>query len=154
MAGKRLERGDLAGLQLFRALAQLDPEQAKGWEAGAEQRLFDGKLAFGASYFERKTTGQIIFNSCTTTSTRVPDKRSSPTDEPRAVRAGEELDAARLAAYLRERLTGVEGEVEIRQFPAGFSKMISPSALFTSSGRCRTSFRPSTVSLSTPGPRS
>ncbi|HEX8056126.1 MAG TPA: TonB-dependent receptor [Novosphingobium sp.] len=49
--------------------AALDPEQAKGWEAGAEQRLFEGKLAFGASYFERKTTGQIIFNSCTSTST-------------------------------------------------------------------------------------
>jgi vitamin B12 transporter len=47
----------------------LDPEQAKGWEAGAEQRLFDGKLAFGASYFGRTTKDQIIFNSCTPTST-------------------------------------------------------------------------------------
>jgi aminoglycoside phosphotransferase (APT) family kinase protein len=44
-------------------------------------------------------------------------------DEPRAVRAGEELDAARLAAYLRERLPVVEGEVEVRQFPAGFSNL-------------------------------
>ncbi|HJQ32786.1 MAG TPA: phosphotransferase family protein [Pyrinomonadaceae bacterium] len=48
---------------------------------------------------------------------------SNLTDEPRAVRAGEELDAGRLAAYLRERLPGVEGEVEVRQFPAGFSNL-------------------------------
>jgi len=47
----------------------LDPEQAKGWEAGVEQQLFGRKLIFGATYFERKTTGQIIFNSCTATST-------------------------------------------------------------------------------------
>jgi aminoglycoside phosphotransferase (APT) family kinase protein len=44
-------------------------------------------------------------------------------DEPRAVRAGEELDAARLLAYLRERLPGLEGETEVRQFPAGFSNL-------------------------------
>jgi aminoglycoside phosphotransferase (APT) family kinase protein len=45
------------------------------------------------------------------------------TDEPRAVRAGEELDAARLVAYLRARLPGLEGEAEVRQFPAGFSNL-------------------------------
>lgn len=49
--------------------AALDPEQATGWEAGVEQRLFDGKLAFGATWFERTTKGQIIFNGCTSTST-------------------------------------------------------------------------------------
>ncbi|HWW75819.1 MAG TPA: phosphotransferase family protein [Pyrinomonadaceae bacterium] len=48
---------------------------------------------------------------------------SNPADEPRAVRAGEELDGTRLAAYLRERLPEIEGEVEIRQFPAGFSNL-------------------------------
>jgi vitamin B12 transporter len=57
--------------------AGLDPEQSRGWEAGAEQRLLDGKLRFGATYFERTTKGQIIFNSCTATSSnplcRVPD---------------------------------------------------------------------------------
>jgi len=47
----------------------LDPEQAHGWEAGAEQRLLGGKLSFGATWFERKTSNQIIFNSCTATST-------------------------------------------------------------------------------------
>ncbi len=49
--------------------AALRPEQADGWEAGAEQKLFDGKLRFGATWFERTTTDQIIFNSCTATST-------------------------------------------------------------------------------------
>lgn len=49
--------------------ANLDPEQAKGWEAGIEQRLFDDRLAFGATYFERTTKGQIIYNSCSSTST-------------------------------------------------------------------------------------
>lgn len=48
--------------------AALDPEQAHGWEAGIEQRLFAGRLTFGGTYFERTTTGQIIFNSCSTTS--------------------------------------------------------------------------------------
>lgn len=49
--------------------ANLDPEQAEGWEAGIEQRLFDDRLAFGATYFERTTKGQIIYNSCSSTST-------------------------------------------------------------------------------------
>jgi len=47
----------------------LNPEEAKGWEAGAEQRVLGGALAFGATYFERRTTDQIIFNSCSATST-------------------------------------------------------------------------------------
>lgn len=49
-----------------RALA---PEQAKGWEAGAEQRFLDGRIAIGGTYFERRTRDQIIYNGCTTTST-------------------------------------------------------------------------------------
>lgn len=47
----------------------LDPEQAKGWEAGIEQHLWDSKLVFGATWFDRTTTNQIIFNSCTSAST-------------------------------------------------------------------------------------
>ena len=42
----------------------LAPEEAEGWEAGAEQRLLGGALAFGATYFERRTANQIIYNSC------------------------------------------------------------------------------------------
>lgn len=49
--------------------AALDPEQARGWDAGIEQRLFGGKLSFGASWFDRTTRGQIIFNGCASTST-------------------------------------------------------------------------------------
>ncbi len=40
-----------------------------------------------------------------------------------AVRAGEELDLPRLAAYLRERLPGLDGEPRLLQFPAGFSNL-------------------------------
>lgn len=47
----------------------LNPEQAHGWEAGAEQHLFGGALSLGGTYFKRTTTSQIIFNSCSTTST-------------------------------------------------------------------------------------
>ena len=49
--------------------ARLGPERAKGWEAGVEQKLLDDKLSFGATYYERKTKGQIIFASCTSPST-------------------------------------------------------------------------------------
>jgi vitamin B12 transporter len=48
--------------------AGLSPERAHGWEAGAEQRLLDGRVRFGATYFKRRTSDQVIFNSCTTTS--------------------------------------------------------------------------------------
>ncbi len=47
----------------------LDPEEAHGWEAGIEQHLLDRKLIVGATWFERTTTNQIIYNSCTGTST-------------------------------------------------------------------------------------
>jgi len=44
-------------------------------------------------------------------------------DATRAVREGEGLDAARLAAYLRGRLPGFDAEPEVEQFPAGFSNL-------------------------------
>lgn len=47
----------------------LDPEEAKGWEAGIEQQLFDRKLVVGAAWFDRRTTNLVIFNSCSGTST-------------------------------------------------------------------------------------
>ncbi len=49
--------------------AALDPEAAKGWEAGIEQQLFGRALTVGATWFDRRTTNQIIFNSCSGTST-------------------------------------------------------------------------------------
>ncbi|APZ98851.1 TonB-dependent receptor [Sphingopyxis sp. QXT-31] len=47
----------------------LDPEEAKGWEAGIEQQLFDRKFVIGAAWFDRRTTNLVIFNSCSGTST-------------------------------------------------------------------------------------
>src|SRR5579884_1918526 len=40
-----------------------------------------------------------------------------------AVRAGEELDAATLADYLRDKLPGAESGVSIEQFPGGHSNL-------------------------------
>lgn len=45
------------------------------------------------------------------------------TDQPSTVRRGEELDAERLAAYLREEIPGSEGELAVEQFPRGFSNL-------------------------------
>jgi vitamin B12 transporter len=42
----------------------LQPARAHGWEAGAGQKLLDGKIDLGATYFRRRTNSQIIFNSC------------------------------------------------------------------------------------------
>jgi aminoglycoside phosphotransferase (APT) family kinase protein len=53
-----------------------------------------------------------------------PADPPSPIDRPAAVRPGEELDAAALAAYLRDHLPEVgDGEIEVRQFPRGFSNL-------------------------------
>jgi vitamin B12 transporter len=39
----------------------LRPEQAKSWEAGIEQHLFDRKVRLSATYFDRETTNLIVF---------------------------------------------------------------------------------------------
>jgi aminoglycoside phosphotransferase (APT) family kinase protein len=44
-------------------------------------------------------------------------------DTPRAIRAGEELDAAKLAAWLRAEVPGCDGDIEIAQFPSGYSNL-------------------------------
>lgn len=44
-------------------------------------------------------------------------------DRAEAVRAGEELDAARLEGFLRQAIPGLEGELEISQFPSGYSNL-------------------------------
>ncbi|HEX7782688.1 MAG TPA: TonB-dependent receptor [Sphingobium sp.] len=49
--------------------AALNPERSHGWEAGVEQRVMDGAITFGATYFERTSTDQIIFASCNFPST-------------------------------------------------------------------------------------
>ncbi len=45
------------------------------------------------------------------------------TDRPRAPRAGEEIDAAKLAAWLGPRVEGLEGPLAIEQFPSGHSNL-------------------------------
>ncbi|MDQ7052137.1 MAG: phosphotransferase family protein [candidate division KSB1 bacterium] len=44
-------------------------------------------------------------------------------DQPAPVRPGEELDAQRLAEYLQAQLPGLTGELEVQQFPKGFSNL-------------------------------
>src|SRR5829696_3712616 len=51
------------------------------------------------------------------------DEARDFSDGPRAVREGEGLDPARLFAYLRERLPGLDAAPEVEQFPAGFSNL-------------------------------
>ncbi len=48
---------------------------------------------------------------------------SDPIDRPRPVRAGEELDAARLEAYLRHAVPALAGPVVVEQFPSGYSNL-------------------------------
>ena len=44
-------------------------------------------------------------------------------DEPVEVRSGEELDAKKVREYLLDGIPGLSGEIEIRQFPSGFSNL-------------------------------
>jgi len=44
-------------------------------------------------------------------------------DEPVQVRSGEELDVPRVKEYLIANIPGLSGEMEIRQFPSGFSNL-------------------------------
>lgn len=44
--------------------SELQPETAKGWDAGIEQQLLGGRMTLGVTYFERRTRNQIDFVSC------------------------------------------------------------------------------------------
>jgi len=44
----------------------LRPEAAESWDAGVEQRLWDGRLALSATYFQRYSRDLIEFFDCTT----------------------------------------------------------------------------------------
>ncbi|HKV07829.1 MAG TPA: phosphotransferase family protein [Thermoanaerobaculia bacterium] len=48
---------------------------------------------------------------------------TTPLDDTRPVRPGEELPAAQLALWLEERLPGTAGPIEIEQFPGGHSNL-------------------------------
>ncbi|TZG25936.1 TonB-dependent receptor [Sphingomonas montanisoli] len=82
----------------------LAPEEADGWEAGAEQKLLDGKLSFGATYFERTTTNQIVFNSCSATSTLALCRQPGTTIR----RSGYYLNVARAEAH------GIEAQASLQ----------------------------------------
>lgn len=43
----------------------LKPESSRGWDAGITQKLLDGRIEVGATWFHRDTTNQIAFISCT-----------------------------------------------------------------------------------------
>jgi vitamin B12 transporter len=45
-------------------IANLKAETAKGWEIGADKRLWNGRITASATYFERHTKNQIDFQSC------------------------------------------------------------------------------------------
>lgn len=42
----------------------LTPEEAKSWDAGVEQRFWNGRIDLQATYFHRDSDNLIIFNSC------------------------------------------------------------------------------------------
>ncbi|MGE4431045.1 MAG: TonB-dependent receptor plug domain-containing protein [Sphingobium sp.] len=90
----------------------LNPEQAHGWEAGVEQRLFDGGLTFGATWFERTTTDQIVYNPCPKPS--LPDLSDLPVlcivpgSSPGLARAGYYQNVSRAEAH------GIEGQIAVR----------------------------------------
>lgn len=44
-------------------------------------------------------------------------------DNPRHVRDGEQLDEVKLLTFLRGKMPGLDGEMEVKQFPAGFSNL-------------------------------
>lgn len=43
------------------------------------------------------------------------------TDRATTIRSGEELDAQKVLEFLKDSIPGLEGEIEIKQFPSGFS---------------------------------
>ena len=45
------------------------------------------------------------------------------TDQATAIREGEELDVAAVTAFLADALGGLDGPLEIRQYPSGFSNL-------------------------------
>src|SRR5271155_4888319 len=49
--------------------------------------------------------------------------RNSFIDQPTAIRSGEELDTARLEAFLHRHFAGQRGTLEVRQYPSGHSNL-------------------------------
>lgn len=50
------------GTGTFIGNPDLKPEESRGWDAGFEQMLFDGRLAFGSTYFRNEIDNLIAFD--------------------------------------------------------------------------------------------
>ncbi|WP_235977445.1 TonB-dependent receptor plug domain-containing protein [Sandaracinobacteroides hominis] len=61
---------------------RLRPEQARGWEVGAEQPLFGERLFLGATWFQRKSSDLIIYTGCAAVSSN--PLCFTPAGQPRA----------------------------------------------------------------------
>lgn len=57
----------------------LKPESSKGWDAGITQKLLDGAIEVGATWFHRNTSNQIVFISCRLPRTGICTNRPSGT---------------------------------------------------------------------------
>ena len=44
-------------------------------------------------------------------------------DQPKSIRTGEELDVAKLQAYIHQQIPELTADVEVLQFPSGFSNL-------------------------------
>ena len=60
----------------FYGTPTLDPETAKSWDAGVEQKLIGDQLVASATYFNRKTRNQIDFDSLTFTYSNIARTRA------------------------------------------------------------------------------
>lgn len=60
----------------FYGTPTLDPETAKSWDAGVEQRLIGNQLVASATYFNRRTRNQIDFDARTFTYSNIARTRA------------------------------------------------------------------------------
>ncbi len=77
--GEGFKAPTLFQLNSFFGNVTLQPERAKSYELGIEQRLINGDLTFGATAFLRNTTNQIDFISCFGQSTGICTNRPDGT---------------------------------------------------------------------------
>lgn len=60
----------------FYGTPSLQPETAKSWDAGIEQRLVDGRLVASVTYFNRRTRNQIDFDMASFTYSNIARTRA------------------------------------------------------------------------------
>ncbi|WP_419807293.1 TonB-dependent receptor plug domain-containing protein [Sphingomonas sp.] len=62
--GEGFKAPTLYQLYSFYGNLGLEPETARSFDAGVQQRLLDGRASVGVTYFNRRTKNQIDFRSC------------------------------------------------------------------------------------------